>query len=84
MQKCNFCISVGKTNFTDHHKPDTINSFRDSVLVCKIYNCYCTVQYAKFQAFLFLLIRPSHEAMQVIATVRLYENKPLQNAFTHI
>ena len=43
-QKCDFCVSVGKTNFTDHHTPDTIHGFRDSVLVCKIHDCYCTIR----------------------------------------
>ena len=40
-QKCDFC--VGKTNFTDRHTPDTINGFRNSVLVCKMHDCYCTI-----------------------------------------
>ena len=43
-QKCDFCVSVGKTNFTDYHTPDTINGFRDSVLVCKMHDCYCTIR----------------------------------------
>ena len=38
----------------------------------------------KFRAFPFLLIRPSHQAMQAIAMVRQYENKPLQNPFKRI
>ena len=38
MQESDFCISVGKTNFTDHHTPDRINDFSDSVLVCKDWN----------------------------------------------
>ena len=98
-QKCDFCISVCKTNFTDHHKPGGClsnnwkhsflpflfassiylayifeasyytlvmsvrkkssadlsefekyvvpnciqYSFRDSVLVCKMHDCYCTI-----------------------------------------
>ena len=42
-QKCDICVSVGKTNFTDHHTPDTINDFRYSVLVCKMHDYYCTV-----------------------------------------
>ena len=43
-QKCDFCVSVGKTNFTDHNTPDAINEFRDSVLVCKMHDCYCTIR----------------------------------------
>ena len=31
-QKCDFCVSVDKTNFADHHTPDTINDFRTLVL----------------------------------------------------
>ena len=42
----------------------------------------------KIRAFPFLLIRPSHQAMQAIAMVRIsdysYEIKPLQNAFKQI
>ena len=44
MQKCDFCVSVGKTNFTDHHAPDTINGFKDLILVCKMHDCYCTIR----------------------------------------
>ena len=53
-QKWDFCGSVCKTNFTDHHTPDTIHGFRILVLVCKMRDCYCT---QKFRAFLFLPIR---------------------------
>ena len=42
-QECDFCISVGKTNFTDHDTPYTINVFRNSVLFCKMHDCYCTI-----------------------------------------
>ena len=76
MQKCNFCVSVGKTNFTDRHTTDTINSFRESVLVCKM---------QKFRAFISIPFhQASHQAMQVIAMVGRSENKPLQNAFKRI
>ena len=34
------CVSVCKTKFTDHHTPDTIHGFSDSVLVCKMRDCY--------------------------------------------
>ena len=43
-QKSDFSVSVGKNNFTDHHTPDTMNGFRESVLVCKIHDCYCTIR----------------------------------------
>ena len=66
-QKCDFFVSIGKTNFTDHHTPDTINGFRHSVLVCKM----LLYDMQKFRAFPF-------------AMFRLYENKPLQNAFKYI
>ena len=43
-QKCNFRVSVCKTNFTDHHTPDTINGYRDSVLVCTMQDRYFTIR----------------------------------------
>ena len=43
-EKCDLCFSVGKTNFRDHHTPDIINGFRDSALVCKMHDCYCTIR----------------------------------------
>ena len=49
-QKSDFCVSVGKINFTDNHTPDAINGFRDSILVSKI---------QKFRAFISIL---SHQA----------------------
>ena len=39
-----------------------------------------TVRYVKISS----ISIPSHQAMQAIAMVRLYENKPLQNAFKRI
>ena len=78
-KKCDFCVSVFKTNFTDHHTPDTIHSFRDSVLVCKMHECYCTIC-KNFKHF-----HPCHQAMQAIAIIglgsKLYEKKPLQSTF---
>ena len=38
-QNCDFCVLVCKNNFTDHHTPNTIYRFRDSVLVCKMPDC---------------------------------------------
>ena len=55
-QKCDFCISVCKNNFSDHGTPDTIHRFRDSVLVCKMHDCYRT---QKFRALHFF---PSRDA----------------------
>ena len=77
-QKCDFCVSVCKTIFTDHHILDTIRGFRDSVLVCKMKDCYITIStnFAYFNSF------PSSDASDCM--VRLYENKPLQNAFKRI
>ena len=81
---CDFCVSVGKTNFTDHHTPDTIKGFKDFVLVCKMHDCYCTIRenFEHFHSF-----SSGHLTLikcQTIAMVRLYENKPLQNAFKSI
>ena len=32
MQKCDFCVSVGKTNFTDHYTPEHFHSFSSGLL----------------------------------------------------
>ena len=83
MQKCDFCVSVCKANFTDHHTPDAIHGFRDSVLVCTMHNCYYTIS-KNFEHFYSL---PSSDASDCIikcnyAVIKLaYEKKPLQNAF---
>ena len=81
-QKCDFFVSVGKTNFTDHHTNDAISGFRDAVLVCKMHDCYCTIDKNFEHLFPFLLIRPSRQATQAIAMFRLTENKPLKNVFS--
>ena len=39
-----FAFQFVKTSLTDHHTPDTVHGFRDSVLVCKIHDCYCTIR----------------------------------------
>ena len=51
-QKWDFCVSVGKTTFTNHYTADTKSGFRDSVLVSKMYDCYCTIRknFENFQA----------------------------------
>ena len=43
-EKCDFCVSVCKTKFTDNHTPDAIYGFRDSVQVCKMYHYYFTIR----------------------------------------
>ena len=58
-----FCVSVCKTNFTDHHTLNTIHSFRDSVLVCKIHGCYPRIRKNTYI--------PSHQAMLAITMERL-------------
>ena len=44
IQKCDLCISVCKTDFTDHHTPDTTHGLRDSVQACRIQDCYSTIR----------------------------------------
>ena len=86
-QKRDFCVSVGKTNLTDHHTPDTINDLGIQFWFVKCTTA--TVRYTK----LFIISIPSHQAFpstikqckrETIAMVRLYESKPLQNAFKRI
>ena len=77
-QKCDFCVLISKTNFTDHHTPHTIHGFRDSVLVCNMHDCYCTIRKISSISI------PSHQAMHATAMARPYKNKPLQNAFKRI
>ena len=43
-QKSDFGASVCKTNFRDHHTPDAIHRYRDSVQVCKRHGCYCRIR----------------------------------------
>ena len=43
-QKCDFCVSVCKANFTDHDTPARRHGLTDSVLVCKMHDCYCTIR----------------------------------------
>ena len=77
--KSDSCVSDCKTNFTDHHAPDTIHGFRDSVLVCKMFNCYCTISNISSISI------PRYQAMQAIAIIRLaYENKLLENVFKRL
>ena len=73
-QKCDFCVSVGKTKFTDHLTPNTIKGFSDSVLVTTDYAKIPSIPF--FSSDLLTLIK-----RQAIAMVTLNEKKPLQNAF---
>ena len=44
-QRCDFCISVFKTNFTDHQPPDTIHGFsivKTMVLEIRFWSVKCT------------------------------------------
>ena len=42
--KVRFYVLVCKTGFTEYRTFDTINGFRDSVLVSKMCDCYCTIR----------------------------------------
>ena len=83
-RKCYFCVSVCKTNFTDHHTPDTINGFRDSVLVCKMHNCYCAIR-KNFEHFHFfpsdLLIKRC-KRLQWLDYMKTNHFKMLLNVFS--
>ena len=65
--------------YTDHRTSYTIHGFGDSVLVCKVHDCYCRYE-KSLSKMSFLPI----QATQAIIMVRLDENKPLQNAFKRI
>ena len=39
-----------KTNFTDHHSPNTIHCVRDSVLVCKMHDCMIRKNFEHFHS----------------------------------
>ena len=78
-RKSDFCVSDCKTSFTDHHAPDTIHGFRESVLVCKMFNCYCTISNISSISI------SRYQAMQVIAIIRpAYENKLLESVFKRL
>ena len=53
------------------------------VLEIQFWSAKCTNVTVKYAKILSISI-PSHQAMQAIAMVRLYENEPLQNAFKRI
>ena len=54
-QKRDFCVSVGKTNFTDHHTPDQY-----TVLENQIWSVRCVAATARYGKTLSIFI-PSHE-----------------------
>ena len=63
-QNCDFCVLVGKTNFTDHHPPDAINGLEIPFWPV---NCTsATVSYAKTSS----VSIPSHHR-PAIAMIRL-------------
>ena len=76
-QKCEFCVSLYRTNFTDHHTPNTTHGFG---LFWSVKYTTVTVRYAKISS----ISVPFHQAMQAITMGRLDENKPLQNDFKRI
>ena len=78
MQRWDFCVSVCKSNFTDHHTTNRIHGFRYSVLVCKIHDCMIRKNFEHFHSF------PSSDASDYHRMGRLDENKPLQSAFKRI
>ena len=67
--------------FTDHHTPYTIQDLRDSILVCKIHDCYCKIR-KNFERYVMLFF--PIQATQATRMVRLDENKLLQNTFKRI
>ena len=54
-RKCDFCISICKTNLADNHifmrSWNTIHNFRDSVLVCKMYDFMIRKNFEHFHSF---------------------------------
>ena len=82
--KCNFCVSVCKTNFTDHHTPDTINCFRDSVLVCKMHDRYCTIpkNFVHFHSFPSSLLIKRCKRLQRLDYMKTNHFKMLLNVFS--
>ena len=77
--KVRFLYFNWKNQFIDHDTPDTINGFRDSVLVCKMHDCYCTIRKSFEYFYSFSSSDARGKRLQWLA--RLYENRPLQNAF---
>ena len=80
-QKFDFCGSLRQTNFTDHHTPDAIKGFSDSVLVCKIHDYYCTIRklfehFHSFSSGLLTLMKRNYFKMlsNVFSTTYTYSN----------
>ena len=66
-----FGVTVGRTNFTDHHASDTINGLRGSVLLCKMHDCHCTIR-KKIRAFPFLPISLSHQVKETLPKIKTH------------
>ena len=67
-----FCVSVCKKKIADHHMPNIIECFSDSVLICKMHDCILCKSVEHFHSF------PSSDASDYKIS-RLDESKPLQN-----
>ena len=81
-QNCDFCVSIGKTNFKDHHTPDKIHGFRDLVLVSAMHDCYCTkIKHLWFRAFLFLTIKRCKRLQLLDQHMKTNHSKMILNVF---
>ena len=83
-QKCDFCISVGIINFTDHRTPDKIHGFRDAALVCKMHDCYCTIRkyFEHFYSFSLGLVIKRCKRLQWLDYMKTRHFKTLLNVFS--
>ena len=83
-QKCSFCVLIGKTNFTDHHGPGTINGFKGSFLVCKMHDCYCTIRknFEHFCSFSSGLLIKRCKRLQWLDYMKANHFKMLLNIFS--
>ena len=69
--------------FTDHCTPNSKHGFGDSVLVCKILDCYCRIR-KKFAPCHSLHSNDANDYNGIVWKWNLHENKPLQNSFKRI
>ena len=81
-QKCDFCVSLFKTNFTDHHTPDTIHM----VLETWFWSVKCTTVTLRCAKILSISI-PSHNVsqckrLQWLDYMKTNHFKMLLNAFS--
>ena len=78
-QKSNFAFQFVKPILqTITHRirsSNTIDGFRDSVLVCKMHDCMIRKNFKHYGISI-----PSHQATQAFTTSGLDESKPLQDA----